>query len=255
MFKLISTDRDWELMAQGEPFFAVLTWDKFFRRNLTPEVLHEFFASGEEYVGKLFETIRARIDPKFAPERSLDFGCGVGRLVGALARRSGSVVGVDVADSMLREARRHLDAAGVTNAQLVKGDDALSSVEGPFDLVHSFIVFQHIPVARGEKLFRELLARMKEGSVGALHFTYAHDSEPIRPGFWWRVKRAWTRFRSALRTLRGIGQMQMNSYNLNVLFRVLQEHGVRRTHVEFTKHGESFGVLLLFQKRDGGGFA
>ena len=32
-----------------------------------------------------------------------------------------------------------------------------SPPEGPFDLVHSVIVFQHIPVLRGEALFAEML--------------------------------------------------------------------------------------------------
>jgi SAM-dependent methyltransferase len=251
----LSTDRAWERMALREPYQAVLTSDRFATGNLTDEARREFFASGEAYTEHLFNAIRARIDPDFAPRRSLDFGCGVGRIVAPLARRSESVVGVDVAEAMLREARANLDSFGITNAQIVKGDDSLSSVEGPFDLVHSFIVLQHIPVARGEAIFRELLARMHERSVGALHFTYARDTEPLRPD----LRTRWLRFRqrlhSVLASLCGSWYMQMNAYDLNVLCRMLQEQGARRAHVEFTKHGPTLGVLVLFRKLDDGGFA
>lgn len=250
MFHRISTDRAWDIMASNDPFFSVLTWNKFRRKNLTPEAVDEFFATGDDYIEHLFQTIRAHIDPDFAPLRSLDFGCGLGRLVLPLSKRSKSVVGLDVSDAMLRGAREHLDRLNVRNVELVKGDDAMTSLTGSFDLVHSFIVFQHIPVRRGEGLLRKLLGHMKDRSVGALHLTYAHANEPLHPGPLTHFRRLMDRTKGALRTLRGIGHMQMNNYNLNVVFRILQEEGVRRTHIELTNHDTALGALILFQKRD-----
>jgi len=250
MLHLFSTDRDWEVMARGEPFWSVSTCDKFRRQNLTPENMQEFFQSGESYIETLFQMIRRKLDPKFAPERSLDFGCGVGRVLIPIARRSGQALGVDISETMLREARKQIDLAGLTNVQLIKGDDTLSSAEGPFDLVHSVIVFQHIPVQRGEAIFAELLKRMRHGSVAALHFSYAKGFEPYRPTFGMRVRRVWTNIRNAIRSLRGNPVMQMNDYSLNVLFRMIQERGVKRTHVSFYDHDHYYGVILLFQVRD-----
>jgi SAM-dependent methyltransferase len=237
-------------MASDDPFFSVLTWNKFRRKNLTQEAVDEFFATGESYIDHLFRTIRAHIDPDFNPQRSLDFGCGLGRLVVPLSKRSGSVVGLDVSEAMLRGAREHLDRLDVRNVELVRSDDALTSLEGSFDLVHSFIVFQHIPVRRGEALFRKLLGHMRDRSVGALHLAYANTRDPLHPGFLTHFKRLRIRAESALRTLRGIGNMQMHNYDLNVIFRILQEEGVRRTHVELTDHDRALGALILFQKRD-----
>lgn len=247
MMSFFSTDRDWEIMARGEPFWSVATWDKFRKQNLTPENLQEFFQTGEGYVDSLFQLIRAKIDPKFAPERSLDFGCGVGRVLMPIAKRSGQAVGVDISETMLREAHKQLGNFGINNVQLIKGDDTLSSAEGPFDFVHSVIVFQHIPVERGEVILNELLNRMRPGSVGALHFTYAKGFEPMRPTLRSRWRNFKIRLRTAMRTLRGYPQMQMNDYSLNVLFRMIQEHGVRRMNVAFTDHDKYYGVLLLFQ--------
>ena len=77
----------------------------------------------------LWDAIRRWVAPRFAPRSALDFGCGVGRLLVPLARRCPSVVGVDVADSMLAQARARCDAVGVTNVRLLKSDDRLSRVD------------------------------------------------------------------------------------------------------------------------------
>lgn len=250
MLHLFSTDRDWEIMARGEPFWSVSTWEKFRKQNLNADNLQEFFLTGETYINSVFQMIRARIDPNFAPQRSLDFGCGVGRVLIPIAKRSGSAVGVDVSETMLREARKQVESFGIKNVQLVKGDDTLSSVEGPIDFVHSVIVFQHIPVQRGEALFGELLKRMKHGSVAAIHFTYAKGFEPVRPTWGLRWRKFWKRIGDAFRSLRGNPVMQMNDYSLNVIFRMIQEHGIKRTNVSFFDHDRYYGVLLLFQVRD-----
>ena len=86
-----------------------------------------------------------------------------GRLLLPLARISRHVVGVDVSDAMLREARKHCDARGITNVELVGSDDRLSRVQGSFDFVHSWIVFQHIAPRRGTAILEEVLARLERG--------------------------------------------------------------------------------------------
>src|SRR5882762_1792622 len=100
------SNSDWERFGRDEPYFGVLLDEKFRLRNLTPQALEEFFASGEAHVERVFRTIVRHLDPDFAPATALEFGCGVGRVLVPLARRCPSVVGVDVSASMLAEARR-----------------------------------------------------------------------------------------------------------------------------------------------------
>ena len=168
------TDADWEYLGRHDPYWGVATDDRFHRHNLNDDALREFFAAGEEYVGRFFQIIRSHLDGQFAPRRALDFGCGVGRLVVALARRCPAVVGVDVSASMLREARANCRARGVDNVSFVPGDDRLAGVTGTFDLITSFVVFQHIPCRRGRVLFRRLVELLADGGVGVLHVTYSH---------------------------------------------------------------------------------
>ena len=49
------SDADWEELARKEPYFAVLTDERFLSGSLTPDRLREFFASGESDVQHLFD--------------------------------------------------------------------------------------------------------------------------------------------------------------------------------------------------------
>lgn len=73
-------------------------------------------------------------------DRVLDVGCGTGlnlRPLVAKVGRSGSVVGVDVSESMLRQARRKVRQAGWDQVQLICCDAAQlrGVVAGSFDAV------------------------------------------------------------------------------------------------------------------------
>src|ERR1700719_4895750 len=169
----MSTDIAWEEWGRRDPYFGVITDPKFRSAGLNENAKREFFESGESHVHGVLATIRKHIDPGFAPRTALDFGCGVGRLLMPFAKISQEVVGLDVSPSMLREAQRNCDEQGLQNVRLFRSDDALSTLTGPFDLIHSCIVFQHIPVERGRALFEKLLQHLRSGGVGAIHLTYS----------------------------------------------------------------------------------
>jgi SAM-dependent methyltransferase len=82
------------------------------------------------------------------------------------------MVGVDVSAGMFAEARNNAQELRANNITFVHSDDTLSSVSRQFDLINSFIVFQHIPTARGEVI----LHRLREAGVGMLQFTYGYSS-------------------------------------------------------------------------------
>jgi ubiquinone/menaquinone biosynthesis C-methylase UbiE len=105
--------------------------------------LEAFLATGRNEVTWLLRTL-AESFPDVPRARALDFGCGVGRVTRALAGHFASVVGVDVAPSMIRKAREL--SAGVSGVEYVLNErDDLSFVpSGSVDLVYSVIVLQHI---------------------------------------------------------------------------------------------------------------
>jgi SAM-dependent methyltransferase len=283
----MSTDLEWEKWGLQDPYFSVLTNPKFRKGEMTAKAKEDFFRSGRSHVDRVMSACHRYIDPVFAPQRVLDFGCGVGRLVLPFAALAREVIGVDISDAMLNEARRNCAERGVGNATFVMSDDSLSAVEGVFDLVHTAIVLQHIDPARGTRIVAQLLSRIAPGGVGAIQLTYAKayhaatlgalpPAEPPRPPPPMAVAAAkstpWLRKlfgRPASRAHAEVGpttkgldaadqaaadappndpEMQMNPYNLNSLFYLMQTAGVTQFHTEFTDHGGELGVFLYFRK-------
>ena len=74
--------------------------------------------------------------------RALDFGCGAGRSSRFLRRLGYEVVGVDIAEDMLRLARR-LDPGG--DYRLVADGDLAPLGEGTFDLALAAFPFDNVP--------------------------------------------------------------------------------------------------------------
>ncbi len=153
------SDRAYDSVGQTEPYFGVISLDRYLSANLDAAALSEFFASGEAQVAQVLAMIRARFAADFKPRRALDFGCGVGRILIPLAREADHAIGVDVSDAMMAEAARNCRERGLANVSFVKSDDRLSRLEGTFDLIHSSIVFQHIvPRRRRRAALHDLAA-------------------------------------------------------------------------------------------------
>lgn len=246
------SDKDWLEFGKQDPYFAVMTDDKFRRKHLNEAALSEFFESGERDLELVLKTIHSRLDPAFRPGRSLEFGCGVGRLIIPLAGVSDKVTGLDVSPHMLQEARRNCEARGLTNVELAITEDSLSTIPGQFNFILSYTVFQHIPCRRGTVLLRNLVDRLEDDGIGVLHFTYQTFASRISL-FLYRLRRS---FRIVHKILNLVWSanfneplMQMNDYNLNELFSIIQQAGCELCYVSFTRHGKHLGVMLYFQKK------
>ncbi len=245
--------RQWERFGRWDPYYAVCAVDGFRRENLDDAARERFFASGETHVDGILASVRTLVAPGFAPRTVLDHGCGVGRLVIPFARRAERVVGVDVSPSMLDEARRNCDALGLTNVELV-GADRLGTLAPEFDLVHSFIVLQHVPTRTGERIFADLASLVAPGGVGVVHV-------PIAASHWLAHAHTW-----ATRTIpfaynvanlvRGrpwaYPHMQMNVYQLNRLASELLRQGYEGLRLEIhpgppSRLGHA-GAMLIFAR-------
>jgi SAM-dependent methyltransferase len=243
------TDAAWEEWGRRDPYFGVLTDPKFRRNAMTTAARSEFFRSGEVHVDYVMAMVQQYINADFSPRSVLDFGCGVGRTLIPLARIARNAVGLDVSRSMLREARRNCDQHGLPNVRLVLSNHLVSSTLGSFDFVHSFIVFQHIPPARGRETLRRLLQHLAPGGVAALQFCYSKQHLAGTHG----VAPVIDQPRgdpTEVRPLPPAGadpEMQMNAYNVNELLFLIQNLGVSRFHVDFTDHGGELGIFLFFQ--------
>lgn len=245
-----NTDEAWELFGKLDPYFGVISNPKFHSNNLNEANREDFFRSGATYISRLTETIREKVKLNFQPQRSLDFGCGVGRILLPLSDISTAVVGVDVSKSMLKEAGINIARNGIDNVELFESDDRLSMLEGSFDFIHSFIVFQHIDPCRGEKILSRLLDLLSSDGVAALHFTYGTSGiESTLVSF---MQKRIPFARNAFNLLKGrkwsYPCMEMHAYSLPRLIGIFSNHDLNCFYAEATNHGGHIGLQFFLHK-------
>jgi SAM-dependent methyltransferase len=156
-------ERDWDEMAELDPMWAVLSEPSY--GGSRDEALQSFFATGEGEISGAFDVARELGRPE-RYGRALDFGCGLGRLSRALAKRFDRCVGVDVSPRMLETARRL--NGDVENCEFVlNSSPGLGQFEDrAFDLVYSSIVLQHLPSQRDvERSITELVRVAAPGGL------------------------------------------------------------------------------------------
>jgi len=168
----------WEEIGTSEAYWAVATHDKFRAANLNSDLKEDFLESGREHIEEVFATFRELLGDDLRPENAIDYGCGVGRLLLPLAERSKRAIGVDISSAMLKEAKQNATAAGRTNAAFQTVDEFLRDEGVEYDLVHTYIVLQHINPTIGYSVIAKLLERLKSGGYAMIHTTFK-DTSPF----------------------------------------------------------------------------
>jgi cyclopropane fatty-acyl-phospholipid synthase-like methyltransferase len=242
----------WEDLAANDAYFAVSTFDKFRAANIDAEAKEEFFQTGRDHVERIWKEIEERLGVDFKPRRALDYGCGVGRILIPLAQKCETVVGVDISGTMLEETRKNCAERGVANFELQDAADFTAADSETYDLVHSYIVLQHIEPKIGNGLIRKMIERLVPGGVGMLQVTYFDPSSRGRK-LRFHVYRDVPFVHDILNVIRRKTEpvMPMYEYDLGVVFRLLQQNGCGSSFVRFSDHGW-LGMLIFFRK-DGKG--
>ncbi|MFZ6004366.1 MAG: class I SAM-dependent methyltransferase [Actinomycetota bacterium] len=152
---------NWDQLGALDPFWAVMSDRE--RRNNKWDV-EEFFATGRREISDLLDYLRD-LGIEIGRARALDFGCGPGRLVQALAGHFDSVTGIDIAPSMLELAER-LNQHGDSCRYLLNTRADLTVVgEERFDLVYTHLVLQHMEPAYARAYIRELVRLVDPNGV------------------------------------------------------------------------------------------
>jgi 2-polyprenyl-3-methyl-5-hydroxy-6-metoxy-1,4-benzoquinol methylase len=243
--------REWEEFGRLDPYYGVLAQPQFHSASIDESSRAAFFEDGEREVRATLATMRQLVGGDLRIRRALDFGCGVGRLTIPLARSCATVVGVDASPAMLDEARRNCLRAGVSNVEFAASRPRLAGIAGPFDFVHSYIVFQHIPTAIGYELVDAMLARLAPDGGGMLHFTYARNATLLRRAIH-RARRSSRLAHRFMNLLQGRSfaapLMAMFEYDIGRILAMLHANRRERIAARLTDHGGHLGVMLFFAR-------
>jgi 2-polyprenyl-3-methyl-5-hydroxy-6-metoxy-1,4-benzoquinol methylase len=245
------TKQLWEHLGASNPYYAVGTFDKYRRCNLDADLKTEFFESGREHVEHIWDRFEKSFGISLRPRRSLDYGCGVGRILVSLAEKSIEAVGVDISSTMLREAGQNCENFGLSNVSLRDASEFLDVEQDEFDFVHSFIVLQHIKPELGFTLIRKMTSVLDDGGAGMLHVTF-HDPASRLLKLRTKLYLTFPGAHRMLCKLRGKDAelIPIHEYDLGRVFRILRENDCGEIFVEFTHHG-LIGAMIYFRKSTG----
>src|ERR1700691_1964495 len=93
---------NFEGFAQADPLWAICTDSQKRGRRWNRE---QFFATGELEISRVMQYVQALVLSPRKADSALDFGCGVGRLTGALSQYFDSCCGVDISPTMIQLAK------------------------------------------------------------------------------------------------------------------------------------------------------
>jgi SAM-dependent methyltransferase len=227
------TDADWREIGASEPYWGVLTNPRFRRAAMTGEELAEFYRTGQEHIDYIVSELRQLAGGDFAPKSAIDFGCGAGRLTEAMTAYCDTAIGVDVSPGMIEEARRN--GGGRARYELEFPDAQV-------DWVNSYIVFQHIPPARGMALLERLLDRVEPNGFASLHFTIYRDGVVAKGDAWQQIRIMWNRMTAPK------GVVLMYDYDLAQICRLFHARGMQRLSMVHTDHGGHHGVIIFARR-------
>jgi ubiquinone/menaquinone biosynthesis C-methylase UbiE len=168
--------REWEVLARHDPFFASCTSGK---RHVTWQ-LDEFLRTGEHEVAWVTESAKAANLYPARQRLAIDFGCGPGRLTGALAQSFQRVIGIDISPTMLDCARKVHTSENITFSGSTQELE-----EGCADLIYSTFVLQHIPKVMLESYLCEFSRLLDAG--GRLVFQYPSNPKRTLVGIAYRL--------------------------------------------------------------------
>jgi len=244
------TDRhrkQWEALGASDPYWAVLThadkkggrWNK-----------EQFFQTGVDEVEGIEQKL-ARLGTKHGRALALDYGCGVGRLSRALAARYTKVIGVDISQAMLDEARTA--NAEIPNIDFVRGNGHHLSglvADRSVDLVYSNIVLQHSPAENQRSLIGEFCRIVAPGGVIVFQ-TPSHANLRTAKGIVHRV--LGNRLLNIPRRFvyGKAGVMELHTLDRDEVLRILRGADLRVLEVErYDSAGPAFvGYLYVAAKR------
>lgn len=152
---------NWEKFGVQDPLWAILSDNK--KRNNKWEP-HEFFERGKTDVSLIIKKQR-ELGINIEMGSALDFGCGLGRLTQALCEYYKNVIGVDIAESMIEQAKKY-NKYGDSCIYLVNPKtDLLLFQDKKFDAIYTFIVLQHMESKYSERYIKEFMRILNPGGL------------------------------------------------------------------------------------------
>lgn len=240
----------WEGLAARDALNAILTdhskaggkWD-----------VADFLATGDAEIQTVMSHLATIGHIPNSNGAALDFGCGVGRLTQALARRFASCVGVDISQQMIQQAAALNPYA---NCRYVAGSAApLPFGDGSFSFIYSNIVLQHVPRHFAKEYLREFVRLLAPDGI----LVFGVQDSFAAPDLSSRLTRIRhvVHFRSRIRVAlkRGTGDMKMHCLPERIVRRALGSATIVDIQFTNTAAPDFNGKLVYLKQPSASGYS
>jgi SAM-dependent methyltransferase len=137
--------QDWNQRARHHARFWIATEDY--------QTEEKFAQSGKDTAQALLATLSGLHQASW---KVLDLGCGIGRVLKALAPHFHQLFGVDVSNVMIAQSKIWLADYPHIQTRETSGVDLREFPDSYFDLVYSYVTFQHVPRPVFERYLGEI---------------------------------------------------------------------------------------------------
>ncbi len=166
------------------------SWNEFAKKDAMGAVLtgkewneESFYQSGREEVDSLMEEV-LEIYPGLNRARSLDFGCGLGRLTFALSKHFRHVTGIDISKKMIERATANRRNSDGVEFVLNESRRLTAIPSDSVDFLLSLIVLQHIPKKCIKGYISEFLRVTKPGGLFVFQIPTRRVRDEKKERYW-----------------------------------------------------------------------
>jgi len=162
-------------MARENPLFAVMTTEEMQAapaEGFSPELLDALFEKGRRLFGRHLTGVADHSPDPVGQGLTVEYGCGVGRMLKAAIEQGHRCAGIDISPTMLEHCRRLVPEAEGLYVLDDQGRSALP--DGAASVVFSYAVVQHIASLKDYlTAFDEMCRILKPDGVLAVHLNCA----------------------------------------------------------------------------------
>ncbi len=173
----------WEDKARQNPLLAVQTTEDMLdapASGFTPEQIESLLARGRRLFAERIAPLLAESGASPAEALVVEYGCGVGRILKAIAGASWRCAGIDISETMIAHAR--VLAPEAEALHVLDGAGRSGMPDGAAAVVFSYAVVQHIrTLSACVAALDEMCRVLQPGGLLAVHLN-CEDFTSVPPG-------------------------------------------------------------------------
>lgn len=164
----------WDNIAKDQPFWGVLTDDKFKLSNID-KTKDEFYTSGIDHKKYMFNYLN-EINYNFllcSENNALEIGSGTGRISIHMFPEFKKLYCVDVSETYMEICKNILEISGANNFEMVHYSNFYTPDRFEnISLIYTFITLQHNPPDEILKIVKRVCELLMKGGIAFLHIPY-----------------------------------------------------------------------------------